>query len=83
MEVEPSTLSDDDVRRMVTMFGEMFRNAAPADGGRRRDVILDGVRAGTWRILVGDDARRLDEAVRADPIAAYGPEGLNLSSITG
>jgi len=27
-------------------------------------VILDGVKAGRWRILVGDDAHRLDERVR-------------------
>ena len=41
-------------------------------------IILDGVRAGEWRILVGDDAHRLDEAVRADPEAVYGPGGLDL-----
>jgi hypothetical protein len=34
-------------------------------------VILDGVRAGKWRILVGDDAHALDTAVRADPENAY------------
>jgi hypothetical protein len=37
----------------------------------------------TERILVGDDARALDEAVRADPEGAYGEHGLNLSTITG
>ena len=35
-----------------------------------------------WRILVGDDAQQLDEAVRADPVNAYGPDGLSLASIT-
>ncbi len=32
------------------------------------------MRAGSWRILVGDDAHQLDEAVRADPEHAYEPE---------
>ena len=34
-------------------------------------VILDGVKAGRWRILVGDDAHELDERVRRAPEAAY------------
>jgi hypothetical protein len=29
------------------------------------------VKAGKWRILVGDDAHALDEAVRKDPENAY------------
>jgi hypothetical protein len=37
-------------------------------------VILDGVKAGRWRILVGDDAHRLDERVRQAPDNAYTPE---------
>ena len=34
-------------------------------------VILDGVKAGRWRILVGKDAHRIDELVRATPEKAY------------
>ena len=34
-------------------------------------IILDGVRAEAWRILVGRDAQALDVAVREDPEAAY------------
>ena len=34
-------------------------------------IILDGVRSGAWRILVGEDAQKLDAAVRAEPEAAY------------
>jgi hypothetical protein len=37
-------------------------------------VILDGVRAGKWRILVGQDAEFLDQNVRADPENAYTAE---------
>ena len=43
-------------------------------------VILDGVRAGRWRILVGDDAHVLDEGVRSDPTAAY-DGGVTLPSL--
>ncbi len=32
---------------------------------------MDGVRAGRWRILVGDDAVALDRALRAEPEGAY------------
>ena len=34
-------------------------------------IILDGVRSGAWRILVGQDAINLDAAVRAKPEDAY------------
>ena len=34
-------------------------------------VILDGVKAERWRILVGDDAHVLDQRVRNNPEAAY------------
>ena len=34
-------------------------------------IILDGVRAERWRILVGEDAVMLDEAVRSDPEGTY------------
>jgi NAD(P)-dependent dehydrogenase (short-subunit alcohol dehydrogenase family) len=76
-------LSDDDVLNMMKMFGEMFRDGAPLTAAQAATIILDGVRAGKWRILVGDDAHALDEAVRSDPEGAYGEDGLNLSTITG
>ncbi len=49
----------------------MFRYAAPTTAERAATIILDGVRAGQWRILVGDDAHALDRHVRADPESAY------------
>ena len=39
-------------------------------------MIIDGVRTDRWRILVGDDAHDLDEAVRADQEGAY--DGLTI-----
>jgi hypothetical protein len=34
-------------------------------------AILDGIRAGEWRIVVGDDAAALDEAARLNPAGIY------------
>jgi NAD(P)-dependent dehydrogenase (short-subunit alcohol dehydrogenase family) len=76
-------LSDDDILNMMKMFGEMFRDSAPLTAEQAATIILDAVRAGKWRILVGDDAQALDEAVRSDPEGAYGEHGLNLTTITG
>ncbi len=76
-------LSDDDLRRMLETMGQMFRDNAPTSAAQAATVILDGVRNDVWRILVGADAHALDEAVRADPEGAYGPDGLSLGSITG
>jgi NAD(P)-dependent dehydrogenase (short-subunit alcohol dehydrogenase family) len=74
-------VADDDLRKMIKMMGEMFRDNAPLSAAGAATIILDGVRAGEWRILVGDDAHALDKAVRADPETAYGPEGLALGSV--
>jgi NAD(P)-dependent dehydrogenase (short-subunit alcohol dehydrogenase family) len=70
----------DDLLRQVA---DGFRANAPVSASEAATVILDGVRNDAWRILVGDDALALDEAIRSDPLAAYGPEGLALRSITG
>ena len=74
-------MADDDLRGLVKMMGEAFRDNAPVSAAQAATVILDGVRAGKWRILIGDDAQALDKAVRADPENAYGPDGLNLGTI--
>ena len=63
--------SDDDLRVGMQMQAEMFRDAAPTTAAQAATIILDGVRAGAWRILVGDDAVSLDELVREMPGDAY------------
>jgi NAD(P)-dependent dehydrogenase (short-subunit alcohol dehydrogenase family) len=72
------TASDADIANLLQLMGETFRDSAPMTAAQAATVILDGVKAGKWRILVGDDAHKLDAAVRADPEAAYGPDGLSL-----
>jgi NAD(P)-dependent dehydrogenase (short-subunit alcohol dehydrogenase family) len=63
--------SDDEVRRCVTQLENDFRDKAPLSPAGAATIILDQVRAGAWRILVGQDAELIDAAVRATPEAAY------------
>jgi hypothetical protein len=74
-------IADQDLQQLVKMMGEAFRESAPMTAAAAATVILDGVRAGTWRILVGDDAHALDAAVRAEPERAYQPDGPTLGTI--
>ena len=72
--LEVEAMTDAEVQAVVEGFGDAFRDTAPLSAGGAATVILDGVKAGRWRILVGDDAVRLDEAVRADPEGIYAPD---------
>ncbi len=79
--MDGAQLTDDQIREMVKMMGEGFRDNAPMSAAEAATVILDGVRKGEWRILVGQDAIALDEAVRADPWSAYGEAGLTIGNL--
>jgi len=63
--------SVDDLRQMLARMNTDFRDKAPLSAADAATIILDGVRSGAWRILVGQDAKTLDEVVRAKPEAAY------------
>jgi NAD(P)-dependent dehydrogenase (short-subunit alcohol dehydrogenase family) len=63
--------SADDLRKMLARMAADFRDKAPLSAAGAATIILDGVRSGAWRILVGEDAKTLDAAVRAKPEAAY------------
>ena len=76
-------MTDEQVKQVVEMVAEMFRNNAPLSSAQAATIILDGVRAGKWRILVGDDAHALDENVRSNPENAYEADFLGLSRIFG
>jgi NAD(P)-dependent dehydrogenase (short-subunit alcohol dehydrogenase family) len=67
----PPDPSVDDLRRAVARIGTEFRDRAPLRPAQAATIILDGVRSGAWRILVGVDADRLDAAIRAHPEATY------------
>jgi NAD(P)-dependent dehydrogenase (short-subunit alcohol dehydrogenase family) len=66
-------LSDDQLRAVMQQMAEDFRDKAPLGAAAAATLILDGVREGRWRLLVGEDAEELDRMVRADPERAYEP----------
>ncbi len=72
--IDASAMSDEDVQAMAAERARSFREDAPMTAAAAAKVILEGVKAGRWRILVGDDARRLDERVRQMPEQAYDAE---------
>ncbi len=67
----PEGASDDDVRQLLERMNANFRDKAPVSAAAAATTILDGVRSGSWRILIGDDAKMIDAAVRANPEASY------------
>jgi hypothetical protein len=72
--IDASQMSDEEVQEVAAERARSFRDDAPMTAAAAAKVILDGVKAGNWRILVGDDAHRLDERVRQAPERAYEPE---------
>jgi NAD(P)-dependent dehydrogenase (short-subunit alcohol dehydrogenase family) len=60
-----------DLRQLLVRANADFRDKAPVSAAEAATIILDGVRSGAWRILVGEDAKMIDAAVRAKPEAAY------------
>ena len=63
--------SADDLRQMLARMNADFRDKAPVSAAQAATIILDGVRSGAWRILVGEDAKMIDAVVRAKPEASY------------
>ena len=72
--MDTAAISDDDIQKIALDRARSFRDEAPTTAAAAAKIILDGVKAGRWRILVGDDAHRLDERVRQTPEHAYEPE---------
>jgi len=72
--INASQMSDDDIKGFVQAQADGFRDNAPTSAAQAAKIILDGVKAERWRILVGKDAEFLDAKVRAAPETAYSPE---------
>jgi NAD(P)-dependent dehydrogenase (short-subunit alcohol dehydrogenase family) len=68
------TMSDDEVQQRALDRARTFLEEAPTTASQAATIILDGVKAERWRILVGDDAHELDARVRQAPEQAYTPE---------
>ncbi len=69
--VDVAAMSDEDIQAMVAERARSFLEDAPTTAAQAASIILDGVKAGRWRILVGEDAVELDQRVRATPERAY------------
>jgi NAD(P)-dependent dehydrogenase (short-subunit alcohol dehydrogenase family) len=74
MGIETSALSDDQIQEIAIERAKKFHDEAPTTAAQAAKIILDGVKADRWRILVGDDAHKLDERVRQSPEKAYTAE---------
>jgi hypothetical protein len=66
-----AAMSDEDIGQLALERARRFSEEAPITAEQAATIILDGVKADRWRILVGEDAKRLDERVRAEPEHAY------------
>src|SRR5262249_10387346 len=66
-----SQLSDDQLRELVAELERRFRDEALTSATEAAAIILDGVKANRWRILVGAGAQKSDEIVRQSPDRAY------------
>jgi NAD(P)-dependent dehydrogenase (short-subunit alcohol dehydrogenase family) len=74
MGVDTGPMSDEDIQNVALDRARTFRDEAPTTAAAAAKIILDGVKADRWRILVGDDAHQLDERVRQAPDNAYTAE---------
>jgi len=62
--------SADDLRQLIPRLKSEFQDTG-FTAAKAATAILDGVRSGAWRILVGDEAKMLDKQVRANPEAPF------------
>ena len=72
--VDTAAMSDAEIQKIALDRARNFLEQAPTSASAAARIILDGVKAERWRILVGDDAYKLDERVRQSPEKAYTPE---------
>jgi hypothetical protein len=68
-----SKLSDADIQDLSSERARRFQDEAPTTAAEAASIILKGVKEERWRILVGEDAHRLDAMVRQSPEEAYEP----------
>ena len=72
--LDVKNMSDEDIANVLAALSQEFRDNGVTTAEDASRIILDGVKAGNWRILVGEDAEWIDEQVRSTPGDAYGQE---------
>jgi hypothetical protein len=71
--VDVAQLTDQAIQALAAEQHRRFLEEAPTTAAEAAKIILDGVKAERWRILVGDDAHAMDRLVRDTPEDAYEP----------
>jgi NAD(P)-dependent dehydrogenase (short-subunit alcohol dehydrogenase family) len=71
MGIDVTKLSDGDIAKLAEERARRFLEDAPTSAAEAAKIILDGVKADRWRILVGRDAELIDRRVREAPERAY------------
>jgi NAD(P)-dependent dehydrogenase (short-subunit alcohol dehydrogenase family) len=74
MGTDSADMSDADIQKIALERAQKFHDEAPTTAAAAARIILDGVKADRWRILVGNDAHELDTRVRQAPEKAYTQE---------
>ena len=74
MGIDDTKMSDADIQTAAVDRARRFLEEAPTTAAQAAKIILDGVKAERWRILVGRDAEMLDQRVRNAPEKAYEPD---------
>jgi len=69
--VDTAAMSDADITKIALDRARNFLEQAPTSAAAAARIILDGVKADRWRILVGKDAEKIDRMVREAPERAY------------
>lgn len=69
--IDAAAIPDAAIQAMVAEQARRFLEDAPMSAAEAATVILDGVKAEHWRILVGEDAKIIDRMVREAPEQAY------------
>ena len=71
----------DQIRERMKEMRNSFQQNAPTSADQAATIMLNAVKDERWRVLVGDDAKRLDERVRSDPETVYSETFSMLTSI--
>jgi len=71
--IDVAELTDEEIQKHADEQARRFVDNAPTSAAEAAQIMLDGVKAERWRILVGEDAHLFDRVVRADPENAYEP----------
>ena len=69
-------LSDEQLRKGAQQSIDAFHDHAPVSAAQAAEQILAAVQSKRWRLLIGDDARFLDETARSHPDELYDPDFL-------